>query len=139
MAKTFILDDDGYLFIYKDPSEAAQAYRAFGITIAITLFGIFVLSVVSAGLDCRILCCKNSSCCYSPASETEETQNENILLGVQIINNGEMTYFPVGSQVSELKTDHGRMIVLKTNDEVTTSANGSAPPPYQNVVPQAKI
>ena len=33
------MGSNSYAFEYKDPSDAAHAYRAFSITIAITLFG----------------------------------------------------------------------------------------------------
>ena len=91
------------------------------------------MSVVSAGYTCGYVC---TCCTGKPVEEEIPVENLNILLGIQVIQNNEMQYYPTGTGVSELTTQAGRMVVLNLGG----AQSSQAPPPYvaANVQPATK-
>lgn len=123
--------------ILYSPDAYEMAVRNALLTSTVTLFALSILSLVSAGFSCNYVCCKTQ-----PSSSTDDeyvavppagTSTGSNLIGIQVIKNGEMKYFPANNrQVSEIVTDSGRMLVLNLPEEndPTTSL---APPSYESI------
>jgi len=87
--------------------------------------------MISAGYTCRYVCCTGKS-----VEEEIPVENSNMLLGIQVIQNNDMQYYPTGTGVSEITTHAGRMVVLNLGG----AQSSEAPPPYvpATVAPQTK-